>query len=265
MNAISFITPQIAAKAETLYHDFRLAPESRLRAAHTETMWFYRTYQGGDPIGTIDWRQSARSHTLLVRAHEPIAIKTCLFTLLFAPQDFDGDPTDRYQDFITVLLALAHALATGGRTVGWITHTNTRSKTRSLLPDLFQNGLRETYDAQKKNIELRNLLPVHYPAPSGCPFASEGELKDDVLFLEDAPQGKFIILGALRSDDRLQKALRDFSARGFQGLLFLGETAPNTLQKTAKNAQWPVIACEHGSPPSTALAQLFQTTFPNTR
>ncbi|MCL2469309.1 MAG: DUF58 domain-containing protein [Alphaproteobacteria bacterium] len=248
MSDIDFITPQLIAKATALYQQFRLSPESHLSVAHTEKIWLYRTYEGSDPISSIDWRQSARSQTLLVRAHEPIQIKTCLFTLVFAAQDFQEKPEDlflRYKDTATILLALSYALANGQRKIGWITPERKRTKTLAALPALFQNGLHDTYNTQK-------------------------EKSDDLaaIFAERSSKGKFVILSAQSGADEknTQHTLHTLASFGFQGLLFLNDADPaQTLLEAAKRAQWPVVTHRHDVPAAATLAQLFQISFPHTR
>ena len=62
--------PPLLAAAEQAAATAALGLHGRRRAGPGESFWQFRRYQPGDPVGAIDWRQSAKSDPLYVRERE---------------------------------------------------------------------------------------------------------------------------------------------------------------------------------------------------
>ena len=62
--------PGLLVEAERVAATVSQGVHGRRRTGVGETFWQYRQYQPGDPAGSIDWRQSARSRHLFVREQE---------------------------------------------------------------------------------------------------------------------------------------------------------------------------------------------------
>ena len=62
--------PGLLVEAERVATTVSQGVHGRRRTGVGETFWQYRQYQQGDPAGSIDWRQSARSRHLFVREQE---------------------------------------------------------------------------------------------------------------------------------------------------------------------------------------------------
>ena len=201
------ITPQLESQAQQLANDLRFSPEGRQRVTHTEKMWRYRSYQGGDPVGSIDWRQSARSRDILVRDHEKIVMRDIYFGLFFDPLETKQNQT------LVLLLSLAHTLVKKERAIGWISPQRPLTRTSSLVGQLFEDSLRDT-----------NLC----------------------LAPQDIQNQFILIAGDLSSDNKtLHKLVKGYMAQGNRGLL-VPTQAPDTktdgeLAQAALNAQWPIV------------------------
>ncbi len=62
--------PGLLVEAERVAATVSQGVHGRRRTGLGETFWQYRQYQPGDPAGSIDWRQSARSRHLFIREQE---------------------------------------------------------------------------------------------------------------------------------------------------------------------------------------------------
>ena len=64
------ILPPLLVKAERVATVVAQGEHGRRRAGTGDSFWQYRRYQPGDPVQTIDWRQSAKSSAAFVRENE---------------------------------------------------------------------------------------------------------------------------------------------------------------------------------------------------
>lgn len=91
----------------------------RRRVGLGESFWQFRQFQNGDPIGAIDWRQSAKGDKLLLREHEWEAAQTVWFwvdpsaSMRFASK---GE-TAKYDRALVLALAIASLLLRGGECI----------------------------------------------------------------------------------------------------------------------------------------------------
>ena len=68
--AIAAELPALLVAAERVASTVTQGVHGRRRAGQGETFWQFRGYEWGDPAGTIDWRQSAKSERAFVRETE---------------------------------------------------------------------------------------------------------------------------------------------------------------------------------------------------
>ncbi len=117
--------PDLIAEAEHAAQIVTAGRHPRRRAGRSDTFWQFRDYAHGDPIASIDWRQSARlEQRLLVRQTEWEQPQTFL---LWCQGDEDfaygskGLPTKEHRGRVIALALAILALRTGER-VGVLGH-----------------------------------------------------------------------------------------------------------------------------------------------
>ncbi len=114
--------PALLAEAEALARTTSLGEHGRRQAGPGETYWQHRPYSFGDPVSSIDWRQSARaSDRLYVRQNEWEAAAAIWFwrdaSASMAYSSLSSTPQKHHR--ATVLsIALAILLSEGGERIG---------------------------------------------------------------------------------------------------------------------------------------------------
>lgn len=114
--------PALMVEAERIAHSIAAGVHGRRRAGPGETFWQHRAYGFGDPVGAIDWRQSARAaDRLYVRQNEwEAAAVVWIWRDPSASLDYASSraaPTKRRRADI-VATALAILLAEAGERIG---------------------------------------------------------------------------------------------------------------------------------------------------
>lgn len=222
-------------QAMLLAAHLRNSPESRMRTSHTEKIWKYRSYQGGEPATMIDWKQSGKGREIYVREHEKITHRKIYFWCSFAN-------AQAYEEHATlVLLALAHILVQKEREVGWVVDNLPSSQTASQLGTLFAKS-------------LENLSKAEMPAP-----------KAHKLF------NHLVLIAAnfSQENEAMVHAIKTYAAQGNMGLLIhLGgafDEKANAITRTARNAQWPVLRLNPKDRADISLTHLLEKTVQATR
>ncbi len=118
--------PPLLIEAERIAHTVAAGLHGRRRAGPGETFWQHRAYAFGDPVSTIDWRQSARAaDRLYVRQNEwDAAAAVWIWRDPSRSLDFSsskGAATKRRRADI-LATALASLLAQGGERIGLFGH-----------------------------------------------------------------------------------------------------------------------------------------------
>lgn len=112
--------PGLLVEAEHVATTVSQGVHGRRRTGVGETFWQYRQYQPGDPAGSIDWRQSARSRHLFVREQEWEAAESVwLWPDQSASMDYrsrNGWPTKRDRTLVLVM-AMAGLLVRSGERI----------------------------------------------------------------------------------------------------------------------------------------------------
>jgi len=229
MSEISF--PSLALKAEEMAKWLFLSPQAHQRLSRTERIWRYRSYEGGEPAGMIDWTQSARGERLLVREPEEIKIRP---VLLWSQTAWPDDATA--QQNALLLMTLGHMLLKAERTVGWLAGDCPKTRTASILQGLFARFLNapETQTGQ-----------TGQTAPPEMP-----DLRFALLVLSGD-------LGA--APEAWLDILKSHAARGSRAVLLdFGQKDDTPIHLCARNNGWPVIKTTPTAPPETALLHLFE-------
>ena len=112
--------PPILVAAERVAASVVQGVHGRRRVGQGETFWQYRHYEPGDPIQTVDWRQSAKSDHIFTRQMEWEAAQSAWIWRDLSPsmdwRSSDRWPTKRQRADI-LALALAALLIRGGERV----------------------------------------------------------------------------------------------------------------------------------------------------
>ncbi len=114
--------PPLLIEAERIAHTVAAGLHGRRRAGPGETFWQHRAYSFGDPVASIDWRQSARAaDRLYVRQNEwDAAAAVWIWRDPSRSLDYSsakaGTTKRRRADILAV--ALASLLAKGGERIG---------------------------------------------------------------------------------------------------------------------------------------------------
>jgi len=227
--------PSLETQAMLLASNLRHSRESHLRTSHTETVWKYRAYQGGEPAQMIDWKLSARGRELFVREHELIRHRRTFFW-----SSFEG-AAEVEQHTHLVLLALAYVMVEKERTVGWLVDGLPTTQTSSQVASLFETA-------------MMRLGKTKSNAPD------KQKVKNDfVIFAADFTHAGEPMLAAVKT----------YAAQGNHGILLnLGPTfdeKTNPVTLTARNAQWPVVHLSPEDRPDITLAHLLEKTVQATR
>jgi uncharacterized protein (DUF58 family) len=74
--AMAATLPPLLVQAERIAATVEQGVHGRRRVGQGETFWQFRRYQPGDPVGRIDWRQSAKADPVFVRESEWAAAQT---------------------------------------------------------------------------------------------------------------------------------------------------------------------------------------------
>lgn len=117
------LLPDLVAKADAAAQVVLAGRHPRQKAGRSDTFWQFRDYTPGDPVASIDWRQSARlDRRLLVRQTEWEQPQTfCLWCGGDEDFDYAGDVKDTKRfvgQVITLALGMI-ALRAGERVAIW--------------------------------------------------------------------------------------------------------------------------------------------------
>lgn len=117
------VLPDLVAKADAAAQVVLAGRHPRQKAGRSDTFWQFRDYTPGDPVSSIDWRQSARlDRRLLVRQTEWEQPQTlCLWCGGDEDFDFAGDvqETKRFVGQVISLALGMIALRAGERVSVW--------------------------------------------------------------------------------------------------------------------------------------------------
>lgn len=189
--------PALLIEAERLAQTVAAGMHGRRRAGPGETFWQHRAYAFGDPVSTIDWRQSARvADRLYVRENEWEAA-AAVYIWRDPSRSLDyasakNQPTKRRRaDILSVALAIL--LSKAGERVGLLGHAQRPFHGR--------------------HAPARLLEALHIDQ-----FANTG---DGAPPRQDLPLGARVVLISdfFTGPDAISDALREFAAAGISGVL----------------------------------------------
>jgi uncharacterized protein (DUF58 family) len=150
--------PALLLEAEQVAASVLQGVHGRRRSGQGESFWQFRDYQPGDPLGWIDWRQSARSDRALVRETEWEASQTLsLWCDSSASMDFASDqkiPTKLWAAQV-ITLALSSLALRAQEQVGLLGDVIRPTSNKSVLGRMGQSLL-DPPDSHS----LANLPPI---------------------------------------------------------------------------------------------------------
>jgi len=136
--------PSLLLEAEQVAASVLQGVHGRRRSGQGESFWQFRDYQSGDPLGWIDWRQSARSDRALVRETEWEAAQTLSFWCDSSPSmDFASDqkiPTKLWAAQV-ITLALSSLALRAQEQVGLLGDVIRPTSNKSVLSRMGQSLL----------------------------------------------------------------------------------------------------------------------------
>ncbi|MEX2453674.1 MAG: DUF58 domain-containing protein [Rhodospirillaceae bacterium] len=114
------ILPPLLVKAERVATVVAQGEHGRRRAGTGDSFWQYRRYQPGDPVQTIDWRQSAKSSAAFVRENEWEAAQSVyLWADRLASMNWHSNPEfpTKAERAAVLTLAISSLLVRGGERI----------------------------------------------------------------------------------------------------------------------------------------------------
>lgn len=186
--------PPLLVAAERIAATVSAGIHGRRRVGPGESFWQFRRYLPGDPVQSIDWRQSAKSDPVFVREHEWAAAQSIWLWLDRSPSmDYRSErslPTKKERSMLLVL-ALAALLVRGGEKVALLDDTEPPAMGRAILA------------------RLAATLAARPPAAESLPSRTRFPRHAQVVLVGD-------FLAPLEDIDA---RLRDVAGRGVQGHL----------------------------------------------
>jgi len=179
--------PGLVVAARRIAANVAFGAHGRRRPGTGESFWQFRRYESGDPARSIDWRRSARAHTLYVREREwAVAATVRLWCDTSASMDYasnDALPTKSGRATL-LLLALASLLLRGGERVALLGQAGAALTGQFALPQLAERlteAARQAGDGDSTDGHAPP--PIGLPIASALPAATESVLIGD--FLDD--------------------------------------------------------------------------------
>ncbi|MEL6980616.1 MAG: DUF58 domain-containing protein [Pseudomonadota bacterium] len=189
----------LMARAQRLAATVYLGAHGRRRPGVGETFWQYRHASPGDPLGSVDWRRSARSDAVFVRETEWEAAQTVrLWCDRSASMRFrsEGAPVSKADRAAELTAALAILLARGGERTALL---SADPKAGAPRPSLGEAHLSRVVDALGRD-------EAHeFGAPPDLGPARGGR----VVFVSDFFGDEAAALGAI--DAAVQRGLSGFA------------------------------------------------------
>lgn len=155
--------PPLLVEAERVAATVSQGVHGRRRVGTGESFWQFRRYQHGDPIGAIDWRQSAKREPLYIRLNEWEAAQSVWLWR-------DGSPSMAYASALAptpklaradlLLLALASLLSRAGEQIALMEENRPPSAARATL-DRIAELLSRPPDAAAPGLPALRQLPRH--------------------------------------------------------------------------------------------------------
>lgn len=130
------VLPPLLVKAERVATVVAQGEHGRRRAGTGDSFWQYRRYQQGDPVQSIDWRQTAKSSSPFVRENEWEAAQTIyLWTDRSPSMDWHSTPElpTKAERAAVLTLAAASLLIRGGERIARLGTGQRASRGRAVL------------------------------------------------------------------------------------------------------------------------------------
>ncbi len=215
----------LALRAEELARNVLLSSAAHQRYWKTEKIWYYRPYQNGDPVQTVDWRQSARTERLLVRGTEPVR-----FRQIFVWTPLAEKETEAGRRALLLLMATSHMLLKAERTVGWLEEDLRQTRTLSIMRTFFADAV------------------------------ALSRKKDFPPLAQTLQKAVLVLAGNMaQAPESWIDSLRSHGARGNKGVfLDFSSTDSSVAHSLARTMGWPVVRLAPEEAPEKALLHLFE-------
>lgn len=269
--------PALLAEARDIAHTVAAGLHGRRKPGQGETFWQHRPYSFGDPVSSIDWRQSARApDRLYVRQNEWEAAATIyLWRDASRSLDFTSAPATPSKAHRADVLAIALSILLGGAgerigllegdTKTWQGRTAAERVLEALLLNRASSGMHPPLPARPAPAGARIVLFSDFLFDEGAleacvmAYANTGahgvlvEINDpaEELFpydgrveFRDPESGRRLIFGDAGS---LQK---DYQEKFFAHRAF--------LQRLSDRAGWTMISHRTDRPAQSALLALYR-------
>ena len=150
--------PPLLVKAERVATIVAQGFHGRRRAGAGDSFWQYRRYQAGDPVQTIDWRQSAKALSTYVRENEWEAAQNVYLWIDHSPSMYWRSAPDlptKAERAAVLALALASLLIRGGERIALLGGDRRPTGGRTALTRLALELSHPVGDAELRLEELR--------------------------------------------------------------------------------------------------------------
>lgn len=271
----SFLPPLLVA-AERVAATIEQGVHGRRRVGAGDAFWQFRQYSPGDPIGRIDWRQTAKRTHPFIRENEWEAAESVWLWRDSSPSmrwksQLGMEQKDERADLL--LLALASLLLRGGERVALLGTSERPAAGRLVLERITERLLRTRFDAAEASLPPLQILPRYaqavligdflYPIPeiaSRLRAIADMGVKGIVLRLIDPAEEEFPYKGRTRflglEGEGPMLAPRAETLTAEWRATFAAHQ--HELAEVCRRLGWQHIKHRTDRPPQTALLALYQ-------
>lgn len=266
--------PALMVEADRIAHTVTAGLHGRRRAGPGETFWQHRAYAFGDPVNTIDWRQSARAaDRLYVRQNEwEAAAAVWIWRDPSRSLDYSSaraTPTKRRRADV-IATALAILLSQAGERIGLISAQQRPFHGRS-APTRFLEALvaepkdlastppRGQLSAGARVVLISDFLAEPGAINDAVFSHASGGAKGALLQIVDAAEEEFPFLGRTEFQDAESRDHLTFGEASSVGVQYRARFAAHrgALEDIARRFGWTFLAHRTDRPAETALVALF--------
>lgn len=266
--------PALMIEADRIASTVAAGLHGRRRAGPGESFWQHRAYAFGDPVGAIDWRQSARAaDRLYVRQNEwEAAAAVWIWRDASASLDYrssDAAPTKaRRADVLAAALAIL--LSQAGERIGLLGEERRPFHGRG-APALFLQallGARDQRDAPPPRapvgagarvVMLSDFFMEPDALEAAVRFYAGAGAKGALVQVVDPAEEEFPFVGRTRFEDLESPDTMIFGSAGAVAHRYRAafNAHRESAAQTARRHGWSFIAHRTDRPPQTALLALF--------
>jgi len=253
--------PPLHLRAERVAAALSPGRHGRRRSGPGDDFWQFRPYQPGEPVQSMDWRQSAKSDGLFLREKEWAASQTVWLWADSSPSMIwrsRPDLPEKLEQARLLALALAALLLRGGERVGALGLDRTSSALPRLQEDLeaAPAALPALLPPQSEAVLISDFL---FPLDALKARLTAAPVRGHLLHLLDPAeealpyQGRLRLAGLEGEGEMLLPRAEDYR-EAYAARLAEHRAA---LGRIAAQAGWSLTSASTIQPPETVLAALF--------